>query len=211
MIREQKQLAALSAAARQEIVDVLERMGTVSITELAAALGRPADALYFHVRALARAGLVQNVGHRVRRNGKEALYRTIAPELQLQYEPRNSANRKAVSAIVDSMLRLAMRDFRRSFQAGNVTVSGPKRELWASRKVGRLSPVQVARLNDRIKGVTKQISARHRNVDGNGAGTGRLYAVTVILTPLDHRNKADQRTKAMRSSMPRTESAKKRP
>jgi DNA-binding transcriptional ArsR family regulator len=181
LIRSEKQLAALAAAARQEIVDVLQQMGTVSVAQLAAALGRPADALYFHLRALARVGLVQNAGYRTRPGGKEALYRTIAPELRLQYEPRIAANRRAVSAIVASMLRLAIRDFRRSFQRGNVVVSGTHRELWSLRKVGRLSSPQLARLNYRITELAQEVSAPRRH--------GRLYAVTVILTPLDHRNK----------------------
>ncbi|MGH9702882.1 MAG: winged helix-turn-helix domain-containing protein, partial [Candidatus Acidiferrales bacterium] len=76
LIRSETQLAALAAAARQEIVDVLEQMGTVSVAELAAALGRPADALYFHLRALTRAGLVRKTGYRARPGGKEALFRT---------------------------------------------------------------------------------------------------------------------------------------
>jgi DNA-binding transcriptional ArsR family regulator len=183
LIRSEKQMAALAAAARQEIVDVLEQMGTVSVAELAAALGRPADALYFHLRALTSVGLVRNAGYRVRPGGKEALYRTVAPELRLKYEPRNAANRKAVSAIVASMLRLAIRDFRRSFQRGNVLVFGAHRELWSLRKVGRLSRPQLALLNHRIKRLVQEVSAPRRH--------GRLYAVTVILTPLDHRNKVD--------------------
>src|SRR5882724_1050420 len=96
VIRSARQLTALTAAARQEIVDVLEQMGTVSVAELAAALGRPADALYFHLRALTRAGLVRNAGHRAQSGRTEALYRTVKPELQLGYQPRNAANRLAV-------------------------------------------------------------------------------------------------------------------
>lgn len=183
LVRSKRQLAMLAAAARQEIVDVLEQMGTVSVAELAAALGRPADALYFHLRALARVGLVKNAGYRARPGGKEALYRTVKPALQLHYEPRNAANRHAVSAIVASMLRLANRDFRHSLQRGHVVVSGARRELWAWRKVGRLSRAQLSRLNQRVQGLAQNVSAPR--------GRGRLYAVTVILTPLDHRNNVD--------------------
>src|SRR6202050_4682602 len=147
LIRSDKQLAALAAAARQEIVDVSEQRGTVPVAELAAALGRPADSLYFHLRALTRVGLARNAGYRARPGGKEALYRTAAPELRVQYKPRDRANRKAVSAIAASMLRLAIRDFRRSFQRGHVLVSGAHRELWSLRKVGRLSRAQLAQLN----------------------------------------------------------------
>ena len=182
LIRSDKQLAALAAAARQEIVDVLEQMGTVSVAELGAALGRPADSLYFHLRALTRVGLVRNAGYRARPGGKEALYRTAAAELRVQYDPCDPANRKAVSAIAASMLRLAIRDFRRSFQPGNVLVSGAHRELWSLRKVRRLSRAKLAQLNRRIKGLVQEVSSPR--------GHGRLYAVTVILTPLDHRKKA---------------------
>jgi DNA-binding transcriptional ArsR family regulator len=181
-IRNIRQLATLAAAARQEIVDVLEQMGVVSVAELAAALDRPADALYFHLRALTRAGLVRHAGYRVRRRGKEALYRTVAPELQLEYEPQSSANRRAVSAIVASMLRLATRDFTRSLERRQVVVSGGHRQLWSMRKVGRLSPSQLADVNRRIRGLAQRVSTP--------GGHGRLYAVTVVLTPLDHRNKS---------------------
>lgn len=194
LIRSEKQMAALAAAARQEIVDVLEQIGAVSVAELAAALGRPADALYFHLRVLTRVGLVRNAGYRARPGRKEALYRTVAPALRLKYEPRNAANRKGVSAIVGSMLRLAIRDFRRSFERGNVLVSGAHRELWSLRKVGRLSHAQLAQLNHRIKGLVEGITAP--------GGNGRLYAVTVILTPLDHRNKVDARAKSNQRKTP---------
>ena len=180
-VRGKRQLAALAAAARQELVDVLAEMGSVSVAELAAALGRPADALYFHLRALTRAGLVTRVSNRTRNGRMEALYRTVSPQIQLRYMPRISANRKAISAIVASMLRLGIRDFTRALAAGNVNVSGRYRELWALRKAGRLSIAQLANLNHSIKVVGDSLSARPQN--------GRLYAVTVVLTPLDHRNK----------------------
>jgi len=191
LIRSEKQLAALRAAARQEIVDVLAQLGTVSVAELAAALSRPADALYFHLRALSRARLVRNAGYRSRPGGKEALYCTVAPDLKLQYEPRNAPNRRAVSGIVASMLRLAIRDFRGAFQRGTVVVSGPRRELWALRKAGRFSATQLAQVNRRIQGLADAVCAPRRR--------GRLYAVTVVLTPLDHRRKAD-RTKKRKSN-----------
>jgi DNA-binding transcriptional ArsR family regulator len=185
LIRSQTQLSALVAAARQEIVDVLEQMGTVSVAELAATLGRPADALYFHLRALVRAGLVRNAGPRARPGGTETLYRTIAPELRLKYEPALAANRDTISAIVASMLRLATRDFVRSLGSGQVVVDGPHRELLALRKVGRLSRAQIARLNRGIAALVREVSASR--------GRGRLYAVTLTLTPLDHRNKVAAR------------------
>jgi DNA-binding Lrp family transcriptional regulator len=179
VVKTGRQLASLAGAARQEIVDVLAEMGTVSIAEIAAALGRPADALYFHVRALMRAGLVQHAGYRLRGARKEALIRTVAAELVLLYDPDSTTNRRAITAAVSSMLRLGDRDFRRAFKRGNVTVSGARRELWALRKVGRVSPQNLAKVNQLIKKLARSVS--------KADSVGRLYGITVILTPLDHR------------------------
>jgi hypothetical protein len=193
VIRTQKQLAVLVSAPRQEIVDVLADAGKLSVAEIAAVLGRPADALYFHLRALKLSGLVRQDGSRYRGRRKEALFRTIAPDLWLQYEPKSGANRRAVTAIVSSMLRLGIRDFRRSFQRGGVIVSGCHRELWALRKTGRLSLPQLAVVNRSIE--------RLRRATSKPNGRGRVYAVTVLLTPLDHRRRdAKPNRKSQRAS-----------
>ena len=133
LIRKPKQLNALVSAVRQEIADILGEMDTASVAEIASALGRPADALYFHLRALTRAGLVRQAGYRKRGRHKEALYRT-AGELKLAYDPRNADNRRGIQAIVSSMMRLGIRDFGRASQRTDVNVTGARRELWALRK-----------------------------------------------------------------------------
>jgi DNA-binding transcriptional ArsR family regulator len=182
IIRNDAQLAALASAPRQEIVDVLAELGTVSVARLADTLGRPADALYFHLRRLTRVGLVEHVGYSSRSGRKEALYRTTSPELMLEYHPRRASNRAAVTAIVTSMLRLGIRDFGRAFQRKDVIVSGDSRELWALRRTGRLAPTQLAGINRSIQSL--------RDAMTNPGGHGRLYAVTVLLTPLDRRARA---------------------
>jgi DNA-binding transcriptional ArsR family regulator len=187
VIRTRKQLRALTSAARQEIVDVLAEMGTASVAEIAATLGRPADALYFHLRALQNAGLVKQAGDRERGRRREALFRTVAPELFLHYEPASRENRRAVTAIVSSMLRLGIRDFRRAFEGGDVIVAGPHRELWALRRTARLSLQQVAEVNRSIVRLRKSASGPQRK--------GRLYGITILLTPLDHRARGSKRSK----------------
>ena len=179
VIRTQKQLAALASGMRQEIVDVLAEMGDVSVAELATALGRPADALYFHLRALKKAGLVEPAGYRYFGRRREELFRTVSPELWLQYDAEDAGNRRSVNAIVRSMLRLGMRDFQRAFQSGQVIVDGPRRELWALRMTGRLSPSQLPAVNRSIELLKESVC--------RPPGKGRLYAITVLLTPLDRR------------------------
>lgn len=177
VIKRRDQLAVLQSARRQEIVDVLAEMGKVSIAELAAALGRPADTFYFHLRALIKVGLVRQAGDRRRGGRTEALFETVATELRLLYQPRDAANRRAIPAIVQSMLRLGVRDFKRAFESPQVVVSGAHRELWALRKTGRLSPAKVAAANRSIDRLVRAVSVPR--------GRGRLYAITILLTPID--------------------------
>jgi len=178
-VQDKKQLTALTSSARQEIVDVLSQMGRVSVGELAATLCRPADALYYHLRVLKQAGLVLRAGYRGQGVRKEELIRTVSSDLQLQYQPGKGGNGEQVTAIVGSMLRLGIRDFHHAFQSGDARVSGSCRELWALRKTGWLMPDEIAELNRSIEGLAKAVSKPR--------GQGRLYGITVLLTPLDHR------------------------
>lgn len=179
VLQTKKQLAALVSAARQEIVDVLSQMGTVSVAELAAALGRPADAIYYHLGVLKRAGLVMHGGDRKHGRRPEELFRTVSPELRLEYQLGRKGNGREITAIVGSMLRLGTRDFRHAFQSGHARVSGSGRELWAFRTTGWLTPEEIVRVNRSIESLTLAVSKPR--------GKGRLYAITLLLTPLDHR------------------------
>jgi DNA-binding transcriptional ArsR family regulator len=191
VVTDPKQLAALASPARQEIVDVLARMGDASVAEVAAALGRPADGLYYHLKALLRVGLVVEAGSRRRQARGEALYRTVAEEVMLRYDIGHEGR---IVAIVGSMLRLGGRDFRRALTSGRAAVSGPGRELWALRLTGWLPAGNVRALNREIKRLRDVVT---KGSDATGSRRGRrLYAVTVLLTPLDHRERgATQRRK----------------
>jgi DNA-binding transcriptional ArsR family regulator len=173
------ELRALVSPIRQEIVDVVSARGSMSVAELAAAIGRPADALYFHLRALQRARLVRRTFVRRRGQRQMALFRTAAPELKLRYEPASGANRRNLTAIVASMLRLGARDFRRGLQQEGVRVTGPRRELCALRRTARLTPPQIKDVNRLIDRLLQQFAGVHDE--------GPMYAITVLLTPVKGR------------------------
>jgi len=185
LITEGPQLRALASSTRQEILDVLARLGTASVAEIAAALGRPADGIYYHLRVLLRVGLVTAPDARSRAGRMEALFRTRAPEMVLGYGASPQKDARAVTRIVASMLRLGIRDFRSAFVAGRFRVKGPRRELWALRTTGWLSPAAVGDLNRRIKGITRAAAKTRRG--------HRLYGITILLTPLDDRARKTRR------------------
>jgi DNA-binding transcriptional ArsR family regulator len=178
VVREGRQMRALASAMRQEIVDVLSQMDAASAAEVAAALGRPANAVYYHLRALLRCGLAVPAGVRGRGVRREALFRTAGTEVMMRYDLADRGNRSGMSAIVRSMLRLGMRDYQRALEAGDAEVTGPRRDLWAVRKSGWLTPGQVREVNRHIAALVRTFRPSRR---------GRLYGITVLLTPLDRR------------------------
>jgi hypothetical protein len=179
-----KQLEALVSPIRQELVDTLSRMGTASVAEIGAALGRPADGLYYHLRALQRADLVVSARARSRNGRQEALFRTVAPVVALRYPRAGRGRNEPLPTIVASMLRLGIRDFRRAYGGGRAVLEGPRQELWALRATGWLSPAELAGINRRIRDLRDAIAGPRRD--------GRLYGITVLLTPLDHRARKRQ-------------------
>ena len=180
IVRSKRQMRALAAPTRQEIMDVLPRMGTVSVAELGDALGRPADSLYYHLRILEQVGLVRGAGSRRLNGRRESLFSSIAREMSLCYELGKKGNGSEVNAIIASMLRLGIRDFSKSFESGDAAVSGPNRELWALRKTGWLSQAQIAEVNRSIEKLIHAMAVPERN--------GRLYSVSIVLTPLSRRS-----------------------
>jgi hypothetical protein len=100
--------------------------------------------------------------------------------MSLCYELGRKGNGSQVNAIIASMLRLGIRDFSNSFKTADASVSGPNRELWALRKTGWLSQAQIAEVNRYIEKLMHVMAVPGRN--------GRLYAVTIVLTPLSRRS-----------------------
>jgi len=195
IVSTKKQLAALGSGARQEIVDVLANTGAVSVAELATAMGRPADALYYHLRVLQQAGLVVHAGYRGRGKHREELIAAVSPDLRLPYEFGEDGNGAEIGAIVASMLRLSVRDFDAAFEAGEAETSGPGRELLAMRKVGWLTAHDVAEANRAIADLAK--------LTEKPTGRGRLYAVTVVLTPLDRAVRGDGKARVASRKKPK--------
>ncbi|HTE54113.1 MAG TPA: helix-turn-helix domain-containing protein [Kofleriaceae bacterium] len=176
-------LRALISPARQEIVDTLQALGRASIAELATRLGRPSDGLYYHVRALVKAGLVVAAGQRAAGRRDERIYTTLAPgrSLRLRYRPRHRASAAALRRLVGSMLRTAERDFGAGLARPGVVVEGRRRALWAGRSKGWLSPAELERVNQLLAELGGLLSS------GPSRARGQLFALTYVLAPADAR------------------------
>lgn len=178
-------LRALASPVRQELIDLLVRAGPASAAELGRLIQRPADGLYYHLRALQRVGLVTSAGIRASAGRREELFRAVHRQPTLRHDPSPGGNSPGVIGIVSSMLRLGIRDFKKGAASPDVRTHGPKRELWALRVTGWLTPSELAEAN-------RQIRTLHE-VPGKRSPKGKLYGITILLTPLEHRGRKKQR------------------
>lgn len=178
-----RQLRALVSPVRQELVDMLQALGQASIAELAGRLGRPADGLYYHVRALIGAGLVLPVGRRAAGRREEQVYATIAPQhrLTLRYRPEHAPSVAALRELVGSMLRTAERDFRAGLTRAGVVMEGRRRELWAARVKGWLSPGELERVNALLAELATLLER------GPSPARKQLFTLSYVLAPAEAR------------------------
>lgn len=184
------EIELLSSPTRIEIVDSLVAMGSaMSVAELASQLGRPADGLYYHLRQLTRGGLIEEEsaadGRRYRLRSR------LGAKVTLRYRPGATANAHAVGRVAASVLRVAERDFRRALADPGAVVEGPRRELWAARGKGWVSPDQLAEINQLLNRLTNLLQQPRT------PGEDTLVALSWVLAPLEPRS-------------PRRESAKER-
>jgi len=177
VLRELRQIRALSSPARQAIVDALETMGPCSAFELGQVLGRSSDRLYYHLQILRRAGLVRSQRERNRGGRLQARFDLPGRPTRLQYVPSDSKNVAAITKLVGATLRDAHRAFGKAMSQDAV-VEGAERTLWAGRRAGWLSSSEVRRLNVLLHqaiGILER--SRH------GRPNTRLYSFTFAFSP----------------------------
>ena len=176
-IKDLRQIRLLASPVRQAIVDTLETSGALSAAGLAAILGYPADALYHHLRLLTRAGFLTSVGRAGKVGRPGAVFALRLKPTRLHYDPSDRQNRSAVTAVVASMLREATRTFARGMLRRPV-VEGRRRNLWAGRRTGWLTPSELQELNTLLGRIIQLMEQ-----GTPGREKARLYAMTFALSP----------------------------
>ena len=175
-IRDLQQIRALASPVRQAIVDTLEAVGPCSVAELAGLLDTPADGLYYHLRILRARRLVAAAeGPGPAR--VQAVSDAGDPPMRVRYDPASRANAAAVTRLVGSMLREALRSFRKAFRPGAV-VEGPRRSLWAGRRTAWLTEEELEEVNAGIARLVEYLSERRARKP-----EGQLYSFTFAISP----------------------------
>jgi DNA-binding transcriptional ArsR family regulator len=178
-IEQLKQIRALASPARQDLVDAVASEGPCTIAELAERVGRPADALYHHVRRLVATGLL--VEESVRREAGRPAVRLTVPgrPMMIAYDQLARGNAAASSDVVATMLRSARRGFARALAAPGVRTWGPRRNLWGGRAQGWLTERDVETANALL---TKLVDIFLRGNRTRRKGSA-LHEITFVLAP----------------------------
>lgn len=171
------QLRALGSPARQEIVDALEAAGPSTMSELAGLVGRPADALYFHVRRLMKVGLVVETSPRERGVGIAARYDVVARPVRLSYGP--GVARKDVVKVVAAAVRQSLREYESAARDPRIPGEGPERLVWGGRAKGWLTPAETRRAMKLLE----ELSALMRS--GRPRRGARPMALGYLLAPCE--------------------------
>lgn len=145
LIRSRQQFQALASPVRQEIVDALEAAGPLSVSQLAALLGRATTALYSHIQTLHKAGLVTPVTNTQSHTETGVVYDLVGRPLRLDYD--SPAGRAPVVKIVSAALRVSQREFSRACTQG-ARAHGADRLVWGGRARGWLTNDELRELND---------------------------------------------------------------
>lgn len=173
-----EQIELLASPARIEIMDTLEVLGgAVTVAELAAAMGRAADGLYYHLRQLAEGGLIEEEELPTGR-----AYRTRTRpgrRLTLRYMPGKTANARAVRRVATSIARVSERDFARALLQPQTVAEGAARELWVARAKGWVGESELKEINALLGQV---LDVLHR---GRTPERDRLIAISWVLAPVD--------------------------
>ncbi len=174
-IESRTELCALASPVRQEIVDVLVSAGRSSIADLAAYLGRPADALYFHVRRLLRAGLLVELEPRKRGRHVAGVYDVAGRPLEIRY---GAATVGEVSRVLRAAVRLGTRDMDRALGTVAALKNERTRQFRAGRVKGWVDRKQLRRINALMLELIEILR------EGTPGSRRRLQSFTFVLAPI---------------------------
>jgi DNA-binding transcriptional ArsR family regulator len=168
----------LGSPVRTELATTLQALGgAATVAELAQRLGRSADGLYYHLRAMLVAGLLREQSGAGGR--RFSLATPGGQRVRLRYKPGATANARAVARVAASASRLAQRDFARALRRPGTSVDGPSRELWMARLTGWVDASELEEINRLLQRLSDLLAA------ARPTKSGKLIALHWILAPID--------------------------
>jgi DNA-binding transcriptional ArsR family regulator len=179
-LRDPARLRALAHPARIEILGHLNNGGPATATECAQVVGLSPSATSYHLRALARAGLVQEAPNRG--DGRERLWASGVSGYEVAAEQHADAEvRAAEDQLIDSFLILDDQRVRRYLSGRDSEPAEWYAVATVGDKVLQVTPEELGQLRDRID----ELLEPYRKSDRTDLPDGtRAVAASIRLIPL---------------------------
>ena len=171
------QVKTLTSPIRHDIVDRLTALGPLSVRALADALGRKPTAIYRHLVALQKTGLVLASEVTGARGRPAMIYRPAAPVLRLARAARIKSNQRPMAKIARALARQAAREYGAAFKSNNWTIDSPKRNHWVSEVLTAPSAKKLAKINALLDELSELIWTPDPN-------PGQPLRVTLFMSPV---------------------------
>ncbi len=169
------ELAAIVSPVRHHLLRTLSLLGTASVRELADELGRSPESLYYHLRALAKIGLVVE---RSDPDRTEALYATAAESFVTDPTQTSKGYLDAYRRSASALLRLADRQLGAAIERQQETKSKRPVSLRIQQVQARLSPAAQRELAARLDDIVRFL------IDEDDPEQSARVVVTLVGSPL---------------------------
>ena len=173
-----RQIRTLRSVVRQQIVDVVGVIGPCTVAELADALGRSADGLYFHVKQLLAVGLLHVADPADSAHLRGQQVDVPGRPLFIHYDLSSPRARDAIATVAASMLRTASRQFQRALARSDAVGTGNRRNLWSTRIQAQLTEQDREQLNAILQTLITFMATRPRKQHGT------MHALTFTVSPV---------------------------
>ncbi|MCH8247282.1 MAG: helix-turn-helix transcriptional regulator [Bacteroidetes bacterium] len=168
----------VSSTLRRDILQLLSERGPSSVADLAADMGRPADALYYHFRLLIKNDLIAKFETRPSSRRDETIYTLIRKQNAKTRADIQSKSPEEAS----SLLSTTEKEYERGFSLPGTVTQGKNINLLANRRSVWLTDDELKNLKNHLSAVDEILQESRMKRDD-----GQLYAFTYVLSPLEMR------------------------
>ncbi|MHC4975682.1 MAG: hypothetical protein ACYTF7_03640 [Planctomycetota bacterium] len=186
-IEDPEQLRVLAVPSRLRVMTAFGSLGTATVNDVASHVGRSAESLYFHVRALEECGLLLEAGERVSGGRSERLYRPVAEKIRIAGDITEEGYRGALSSMCGAIARASEREYSRSLESDRARLLGAGRNLAMYHYHVHLKGRDRQRLLRMLEEINTFI------IEHNDPANGELYSYGAIFSPVAGRGHSTQR------------------
>jgi DNA-binding transcriptional ArsR family regulator len=184
---------ALISPVRFEVMEFLRMLAPCSIAELGAAMARPADGLYHHLRVLQRIGIVRRVDDRIVRGRREAVFDLTARRFRFDVgEPagpgKSPRNARLAAKLMAALGRMSVRNVNRAIEVGVAVGSGNSKQIWGRVEAAWLDDEALAEVNHHLEALDAAFER------GRQVRRGRLFSLGLFLAPVARQPRRSSRS-----------------